>query len=194
MVIEYFPNGVSALGLYNIMSVSQSYAKAIITCDIAAVGDKGICYPNEKIMVRLSSREGNVVGRYYTTCESPNDFLCNIVVGEENARAQYCGYYVANFKKIEIYRDNEVFLFTLVNLSASDAEVNGEYDSKLYKSYDKAVSKLNEWLLREKREYETNHRGCIASIERVSDELVYLWFNPPYEGITFEVKAMCVED
>ena len=108
MITEYFPDGVSALGLYNIMSVSRGHAKAIITCDIAAVGDKGICYPNEKIMVRLSSREGNVVGKYYTTCESPNDFLCNIVVGEENARAKYCRYYVAKFKKIEIYRDRGV--------------------------------------------------------------------------------------
>ena len=88
----------------------------------------------------------------------------------------------------------EVFLLTLVNLSASDAEVNGEYFSKLYKSHDNAVSKLNEWLLRDKREYETNHRGCIASIERVSDEFAYLWFNPPYEGIVFEVKAICAED
>ncbi len=194
MIVECFPNGTSSVALYNLMCSYYGYFKAVITCDITSVGDKGICYPNEKIMVRLSSKEGNVLGKYYTTCENPNDFLCNIVVGEEDARAKYCRYYVANFKKIEIYLENEVFLFTMVNLSASDTEVNGEYINKLYKSRDKAIEELDKCLLQEKREYESNHLGRTAYVERVNDEFAYLWFNAPYEGIVFEVKSIVVEE
>lgn len=189
-----FSNGVSIDHVAALMRGGiGTYNKAIVTCDISHVGDCGVCYPNEKILVLLSSdlKVQCFIGcGFYTICNDPNDFMNNIVVGQEGA----VGYYVSNFKKLELVDYCNLYLFKLVNLSASDAEVNGEGSEKLFKSHEKAVAYLDECLMIEKREYETNNRGCTADIERVSDEFAYLWFNAPYEGIVFEVKSITPED
>ena len=76
-----------------------------VFCDISRNGQ--VCYPNERIIVKLNGYSGFIElesGTFWTICDDLNDFKDNVVVGEEEARKTYCRYYVSEFNSVREFK------------------------------------------------------------------------------------------
>lgn len=82
---------------------------AEVACDIASGGE--VCYPNERILVRICGNPGSDAeippGRHWTVCDSVEDFVEGIVYGRGEAMKAYCNYYVHDFTGVKPYNDTE---------------------------------------------------------------------------------------
>ena len=89
---------------------SAEYKSGIaeVICDISSNGQ--VCYPNESILVLLwgygeddsACDDDQIIQQnHYTICEGVEDFNEGIVYGLEEARKNYCKYYVSEFKEVK---------------------------------------------------------------------------------------------
>ena len=89
-------------------TITTEYPSGIanIKCDIASNGQ--VCYPDKSILVILNNSPDAGIAddlikhhQHWTTCGSIEDFIEGIVYGEQEARKNYCNYYVSDFKSVQ---------------------------------------------------------------------------------------------
>jgi len=82
------------------------------------------------------------------------------------------------------------YLFTLVNIS-EDSGLNGEFENKLFHSYEKALQYMENSIDIEMSIQESENH-CSVELERIDDDIVNLWLNTDYsEGVTYRISEIC---
>ena len=83
------------------------------------------------------------------------------------------------------------YLFTLVNIS-KDSGLNGEFENKLFHSYEKARQYMENCIDLEKS-IQVSENHCIGMLERIDDDMVYLWLSTDCsEGVTYTISKVCL--
>ena len=88
-------------------------------------------------------------------------------------------------------KTKEIFyLFTLVNIS-EDSGLNGEYENKLFSSYEKARQYMESCINYEMSIQESENH-CSGILERIGEDMTNLWLNTDCsEGVTYRISKVC---
>lgn len=83
------------------------------------------------------------------------------------------------------------YLMTVVNIS-EDAELNGEFENKLFFSFDKARECLDNCLNIEISAYKEKYiEGYNCEVENISDSSVNLWLNEKHsEAVLYRIREV----
>lgn len=81
------------------------------------------------------------------------------------------------------------YLFTLVNIS-EDLELNGEFENKLFVSFEKARRFMEYCIQTELSAYSESHQNMNnVEVERVGDNMVNLWLDEGCnEGVLYRIS------